>query len=267
MQNLHSEIVNVTPQLAEEFLRANTRNRNISRTQVKKIRRDIEHGDWELTHQGIAFYETGELADGQTRLTAIKESGHTVPVLVTRGIPVVAGSAIDRHRPRSDADSIKIGGLSGWIGRDEISVIKMIAYAHQKTSPSYSPARIADLGEFLKEQVTFSTLVFSTRKKYITTSPVMAAVAIARPYVDQYRLMEFAEVLITGIPQSMEDVAAIRLREHLMADQGRGGQGVRRESLLKTQRAIKAFAERDRIQKLYTPKELIYRVEGIEDHL
>lgn len=268
--NIQSEFVAITPELANEYLTKNTRNRNLSRAMVNRIKDDIEHNRWETTHQGVAFYETGELADGQTRLTAIKESGKSVMMFVTTGIPVTAGAAIDRHRARSDADSIKIGGLSNWIGKEQISLIKMIALAHMKHSPSYSAAHIAELGEFLKDQVTFALLAFSSKKTHITTSPVMAAVAIARPYLDEYRLLEFAEVLLTGMPVSndaMDDAGAIRLRDQLIEDRGRGGQAERRETLLKTQRALKAFADRDHIQKLYTPKELIYRVEGIETHL
>lgn len=267
--NIRTEIQTITPELAHEYLTKNTRNRNISRVVVKKIKDDIEHDRWELTHQGVAFYESGELADGQTRLTAIEECGKPVDMLVTFGIPVKAGAVIDKHRARSDADSIKLGGLSDWITAAEIGVIKMIAVAHMKHSPSYSAAHLANLGDFLRPGVEFALTAFSAKKKHITTSPVMAAVAIARPYVDEYRLLEFAEVMLTGMPVSdnaMDDAAAIRLRDQLMEDT-RGGQGARREALLKTQRAIKAFVERDHIQKLYTPKELIYRVEGIEDYL
>lgn len=264
---MRTEIVTVTPNLAEEWLEHNTRTRRVSRAKVRQIRDDIEHDNWDLHHQGIGFYEDGVLADGQTRLTAIKEAGKPVPVMVTWGLPKEAGSSIDRHRPRSDADSIRIGGLAGWIGRDEVALIRMIASAHQKGTPTYSAKHLAELGEFLKGPVTFAMLVFSTRKRHITTGPVMAAVAIASQHVDQYRLMEFVEVLLSGVPESKDDIAAIRLREQLIGMQGRGGQMARRETLLKTMRAIRAFVERGHIKRLKAPNEMIYTIPGIEEHL
>lgn len=262
-----TEIVEVTPQLAEQYLQHNTRNRNISKLKVKQLIDDIEHDRWDLHHQGIGFYEDGVLADGQTRLTAILAAGKAVPMMVTWNLPKEAGSSIDRHRPRSDADSIRIGGLSGWIGKDQVSLVKMIAAAHQKNTPTYSAKHLADLGEYIKHPVQFALMAFTSRKRHITTSPVMAAVAIASTHVDPVRLVEFADVLVHGVPNTMDDVAAIRLREQLITEQGRGGQTARRETLHKTMRAIKAFVKKEQIRKLYTPHEMLYRIEGIEKYL
>lgn len=271
---METKVIEMTPQLAQQYLERNTRNRNISRLKVKQILDDIEHDRWDLHHQGIGFYEDGALADGQTRLTAIAESGKTVEIMVTWGLPSKSAASIDRHRPRSDADSIRISGLSNWIGKDEISLVKMIALAHQKGTPTYSAQHLADLGEFLKEPIEFAMRAFPSSKKFITISPVMAAVAIASLHVDHDRLMEFAEVLVSGIPQTLDDVAAIRLRESLRGDHDDdkakkviAGQTARREVLLKTMRAIKAFVLREHLQKLYVPSEMIYRVPGIEVHL
>lgn len=264
---METQTVHITPKLAAQYLKLNTRNRNLSKAKVAQFADDMAHDRWDETHQGIGFYKDGVLADGQTRLHAIVASNKAVNLLVTRGMPNEAGASIDKHRPRSDADSISISQLSNWIGKDQVSLVKMIASAHSRTNTTYSPKHLAELGDFLRRAVQFGLSAFTSRKRHITTSPVMAAVAIASTHTDLVRLLEFVEVLVHGVPTDMDDVAAIRLREQLINQQGRGGQTARRETLLKTMRAIKAFEEREHIQKLYTPPEMIYRVEGIEDYL
>lgn len=109
-------------------------------------------------------------------------------------------------------------------------------------------------------------MVFEGRKrKHLTASPIMAAVAIASEHVDEMRLYEFVNVLISGMPQSEADIAAIKLRDQLMEKESRGGRAARQEVLLRTMRAIKAFAESQRLRRLTTPRDMIYRLSALDE--
>ncbi len=260
---MHTEIITVTPDLASQWLKDNSYNRNLLKSKVKAYASDIEHDRWTLTHQGVAFYDDQHIADGQHRLAAVVAAGKPVQMQVTFGLPHSAGADIDRHRPRSEADAIRIGDLSDWIGNTEIAVIKAIVSAHQKKATLTAKA-IAELGEEIKAEVQFGVDAFTYRRKHITTAPVMAAISMASDTEDLDRLLEFAEVLLSGISHSMDDVAAIRLREQLTASGGRGGHNARVETMRKTQRAIKAFCERQQIRKLYTPPVLLYKIEKLD---
>lgn len=269
---MYSRMIFITKEMAGRFLELNTRNRNLSAGKVSEI---ID--DWErhtptkerASHQGLAFYaKDGALADGQTRLMACWKSGIPFWSLVTWNVPEEAAPLIDRNRSRSEADVIRISGLSDWIGSTELSLIKMIVYAHRPGTQSYSVTALVEIGEAIKEPVRFAIEAFRGRRlTHITVSPVLAAVAMASPHVDQARLLEFAEVMITGISESHDDIAAIRLRDGLMQDGARPGQTARRETLLKTMRAIKAFCDREQLQRLKTPSEIIYSLPEIEEHL
>lgn len=100
------EIVNVTPQMASEWLKVNTINRPLQRTVVENAKLAYERGEYVMTHQGIAFSDTGRLLDGQHRLTALAEmpDGFSVQMMVTRGLPEEAFKAMDIGRKRSHAD-------------------------------------------------------------------------------------------------------------------------------------------------------------------
>lgn len=75
---LEGKTVLITPEMAEEFLKHNTRNRNIRLPYVEELATYMRQGKWDVTHQGIGFYEDGTLFDGQHRLHAIIKAG--VPV-------------------------------------------------------------------------------------------------------------------------------------------------------------------------------------------
>lgn len=77
----------ITPQLAEEYLKYNTKNyRVISRAKVRSYAEDMKNNLWEENGEAIVFGSDGILKDGQHRLLAIAKSGATIPMLVVRGV-------------------------------------------------------------------------------------------------------------------------------------------------------------------------------------
>lgn len=68
---MKTELVSVTPSLAREWLKKNTKNRPIRPSHVETLRQALVRGEQVTTHQGIAFDTEGELIDGQHRLAAI----------------------------------------------------------------------------------------------------------------------------------------------------------------------------------------------------
>lgn len=149
--------VKVTPEMAQNWLdNHNTRNRALSRSKVNLYKNDIVNGNWNLTHQGIAIYVNGEVADGQHRLKAIAEAGIPVTTMVMYNLPLGVAADIDRHKARTEADAIRIGDLSEWIKTQEIQVIKMIVMMHKGRVSTYSPREIAEIGESMRDEVEFS---------------------------------------------------------------------------------------------------------------
>lgn len=112
---LRSQWIDVTPAKAALWLENNFRNRPLSDDTVRAYARDMVAGQWVATHQGIAFNDRDELIDGQHRLRAIVLSGVTARMMVTFGLPslidgkeMTTMDAVDRGRPRSVADQLKI---------------------------------------------------------------------------------------------------------------------------------------------------------------
>ncbi|GAA0641519.1 hypothetical protein GCM10009601_59060 [Streptomyces thermospinosisporus] len=109
---MQMQVVDVSPQLAAEWLTHNTRNRPLSRGTVQHLAAQIQRGEWQLTHQGIAFDEDGALIDGQHRLAAVVKAGVTVPMTVTHGVPRSAFTVMDTGRKRTGRDALALAGES-----------------------------------------------------------------------------------------------------------------------------------------------------------
>lgn len=109
---MRMEIVDVSPETAAAWLTHNTSNRPLSKGTVQQLAAQIRRGEWQLTHQGIAFDEDGGLIDGQHRLAAIVKAGSPVPLTVTHGVPRAAFTVMDTGRKRTGRDTLALAGES-----------------------------------------------------------------------------------------------------------------------------------------------------------
>ncbi|MCX5377506.1 hypothetical protein [Streptomyces sp. NBC_00091] len=107
---MYSEVRKITPQLALEWLKKNTNNRPLSRQTIVQMARAIERGEWQLTHQGIAFDEDDVLIDGQHRLEAVVKAGIPVEMMVTLGVPRASFTVMDTGRKRTGRDALSLAG-------------------------------------------------------------------------------------------------------------------------------------------------------------
>ena len=90
----------ITPEIAREMLKNNTRNRAMSRPHVSHFVRLIRSGMFRVTNQGIGVAADGSIVDGQHRIAAIAEAGIPVRINVTRGMEPESIDAIDTGKVR-----------------------------------------------------------------------------------------------------------------------------------------------------------------------
>lgn len=80
------QVIRVTPELAERWLKNNGKNRSISIPHVKRLATAMLSGKWSLNGQTICFDESGRLLDGQHRLSAVVMSGVTVEMVIATDV-------------------------------------------------------------------------------------------------------------------------------------------------------------------------------------
>ena len=251
---MRTELVKINPAMAEHYLSKNLSNRNVSQRLVDMYAYDMENNNWELNHQGIAFYDDGSIADGQHRLLSIIKARKTVPMMVTTGLKKPAAVTIDIGRKRSMSDGIKIGGLSDWITKRHISLISQIADPKRLTTQE-----TVDWLDGMESSAKFAVEVFCSNKRALVNGVLHAAMALAHFYNPgkEDQLRKFAQVYMEGLVTSKKELSAIKLRDEFMTNTHNGG-GYRRDKFLKAQRAIQAFLNEETINRLVKPKEAIW---------
>ncbi|EDZ0839862.1 hypothetical protein GJ904_19995 [Salmonella enterica] len=106
--DLPSEIRDIDPAIAQEFLDRAIPNRKVSRIRVKRYAKAMREGKWALNGESIKISPDGELLDGQHRLLAVIEAGVAVKLFIVFNVSFDALPTVDSGRNRSSADSLTI---------------------------------------------------------------------------------------------------------------------------------------------------------------
>lgn len=105
---LRTEMVEVTPDVAREWLESMAANRNLSRANMESLAEAMDDGRWHDDGSPIRFNRSGQLIDGQHRLSAIILTGTPRTFLVVWGVPDKAMTTLDTGKSRSRGDVLKI---------------------------------------------------------------------------------------------------------------------------------------------------------------
>jgi hypothetical protein len=112
--DVNIRLVEVTPELAKEFLKHTKINRPLSVSNVNFLTREILKNSWMLTGESIKFDSDGYLIDGQHRLNAIIKSGKKVLLMIMYGVDSNVFSVLDTGRKRTGSDVLAINGLENY---------------------------------------------------------------------------------------------------------------------------------------------------------
>jgi len=137
---MKTEIMTITPDLAQKFLASNNENRPIKKWWVTALSGAMRRGEWKLSHQGIAIGQDGRLLDGQHRLLAVVSCGIPVLMSVTTGVDCDSFISMDVGVKRTVSDST---GLDSGVA----SVSRAIAmYCYGGTITTAQAYKVAKCG-------------------------------------------------------------------------------------------------------------------------
>jgi len=256
---MKTQVMQITPELAQQFLAKNTSNRKIMNTVVAGYVREMKAGYWHETHQGIAFYEDGTLADGQHRLTAITKAGISVNMVVTFDLKKPAALGIDCGAKKGQADVLVISG-EDWATKDTVAILSLILFGGRKKSPT----EIKNCASHdLLDAVRFACEAVAGHARGIGNASVRGAIALAvLNGVDKSVVQGFCSVLKSGINRESGDVSVILLRNTLLTSKTQKSGSDREKAMRTTQNALKAYMSGVDLKLLKTPESLIWSVKG-----
>lgn len=259
---IETKQVTVTPEMAKNWLaKFNKRNRHVRDSAVDNYADDMKSGNWKFTHQGIAFYADGCLADGQHRLMAVVKANVPVKFLVTNGLPKETGAMLDQHARRQLHDAMVIGGLADWSNRNIVAICRFLM---SDMGAMTKPRSVSEISAFLnkyKDVLQQVDRLVISKKRHVTHSGILACYVCALLAGEPVeKIKRFAEIMFSGESIGPTENAPIRLREYLMMNpQAWVGQG-RVETCKRTMRAIKAFCDGQSLSKLVMPSEFFYPI-------
>lgn len=137
MSTVKDEQIDITPKWATDVLEAHWKRvekkqflpRPVSLTKVAQYAIDMKNGNWMLTPDPIMFDTNGDLVQGQHRLEAVRRSGCTITMRVSRGWPPNIMEVLDTGKSRSVGAILHMSGhehgsaLAGTLG-----VVSRIAF-------------------------------------------------------------------------------------------------------------------------------------------
>jgi len=188
-QNFTVDIVDITPQIADNFLQKNVENRKISTRHVVAIAKDMENGNWEFNGDAIRFSSNGNLVDGQHRLKGCILSGKTFKSIVIRNIDDSAMRTIDGGKRRNYGDHLRIRGYdnASSIG-SAISFLIMIAVQAPKLQGNKCVFTTADYDAVLEKHDGIIESVALAKSTFYKSDALLAAIhyiATCTGYNDQ----------------------------------------------------------------------------------
>lgn len=233
-------IETITPSRAQQYLNRNKSNRKLRDGIVEKYADDMKTGKWTVCPVPIAFYEDGDVADGQHRLWAIIESDTPQKFPIARGLSREDGLNIDTGLGRSVVDNARISGLDQDLSNELLSVARSLQDG-QRNSKSLSNAQKLELVQKHREAAQFA-VSHGPRGKGLRINLVLSALGRAWYHEqDKEKLKRFCQVLSTGFASGDHESAAIAFRNYLMS-KGRSDMATLwRENFLKAQNAISYF--------------------------
>lgn len=110
-REVFSEVVTVTPGLANVILGNNEHNRNVRAVKLAQFAADMKGGRWSFNGEPIIIANTGELNDGQHRLHAVIEANISMPFLFVFGVDRETRTTVDQGSARTAADYLGMRGV------------------------------------------------------------------------------------------------------------------------------------------------------------
>lgn len=124
-----AKIMLIGPETAERWLTLNKSNRRIRPNHVAVLAHDMRSGGWQITGEAIKFDKSGNLIDGQHRLSAIVESRIVCQMLVISGLQPEAQQVMDSGAKRTAADAL---GFAGHAHAAQLSAAARLCLAHER---------------------------------------------------------------------------------------------------------------------------------------
>ena len=223
---MEAKITIITPELAKKFLGKNSNNyRKLSEKVVRSYQIDMETGNWKFNGDSIKFNKSGQLVDGQHRLTAILRSGVSIPMVVITEISDDVNT-YDVGKGRTVSDVAKADGLCA--GASNPTTVGAVALLLRGAFGSASCPKQKVISIISAEEDVWANAYYAATKggakhPIAKKSPcVLAAYTLIKQNCNYNDLCEFFSIVNSGFSVGGKECSpAIVLRNYLVSEKAK----------------------------------------------
>ena len=251
----------ITPEKAKEWLKLNKVNRNLNRGTVVAYAEDMKNGRWDTnTTACIALSKTGELKDGQHRLSAIIMANKPISMWVARGVGDKVVFDCGRNRSLTDFMRINHPDIDKKYTNNTVlaMVRSLVISARHDSQKRVTQHECEDfLFEHIKDFDAFFDAVSLRKVQKVSVTTVYLSMFMAyKGGVPIDDISHFANILFSGMAEGSKDFPIIAYRNYLLGLNCTVK--ICDEEIRKCQGAIKKYLTKSGLKRVYEPKELIW---------
>ena len=254
-----AEVV-ITPDMATELIKFNTKNRARHRGREKEYTADMREGKFCVSESMIGFNSEGELTNGQGRLYSCIESGTAFTSVVY--LKLEQNLHMDTGRTRRTVDNIKLSealvGVCNDSGDTIMSVKTLLRIAR-----GTSRVRDEEVIEFCKKHAAIIDKAYGAGllnlhggKKAVFKSSIASAFLIAAINgVDFNDLLYIRNLLTDGMSINSRDKIILNFRDKAFELHGTETSSVRKQLYLGLQYTIYCYVNNKKTTKIVVDSE------------
>jgi hypothetical protein len=123
-----SELVELTPVLAELLLQRNPGNRSVRQRAIDAYKTDIINGDWAINGESIKVSSDGLLNDGQHRCRAVIGAGRPIKTMILFGVGRETRMTVDQGAVRTAGNFL---AMSGKENANQIAAVASLLWQYE----------------------------------------------------------------------------------------------------------------------------------------
>lgn len=167
--------VTITPEMASEILSKNTGNRNIRQQYVESIAALMKNHKWKLSPQGITIGESGNLLDGQHRLSAVVLANTPIDFIVFTDVNDSVMDVLDSGAKRTIGDQFTRHGICN--GHNIAAIVSIISFICCRDHSKQSTVQSLEVYNIFKKSIDFVYKTTQSSGRTFVKSPVLGALA------------------------------------------------------------------------------------------
>jgi hypothetical protein len=211
-------IETITPQIAARYLEKNRCNRQISQTNLTRYAKALGDGEWRENGEPIIFGPTGDLFDGQHRLTACVLSNVPFRCVVVTVDDEESRWTIDKGKLRTLGDELRMSGFGGYAGKIVSAArsfleIRDTGQAHGQSKIKYHSDQVVRLWIESHPEIEHFVQLIDKAPAPVPRTASTTAIIYITSQVDQAESSRFAKDLFSGAGLEGDDpVFVLRAR-------------------------------------------------------